>query len=336
MKFVLSLGAGKEQIPLLQAIRAAEFGVMGVDSNPDAPGKEHCDRFFNVSNRDVEGILRLPLLDVFGVMAAASEVPDVMAVLQHRLRLPGMPVATGFLMKDKFLYKRVLKAAGVPHTEAHEVYGGNVKALFDQLRYEVVVKPRSGSGSKGVFRCLHDPMGLIGQMADAADADHSGLIMERYQPGPEISSESVIFNGDCITTGFVDRFYADFAKEVGGSSPSYWAKMQPEANKVIHAAARALGITKGTLKCDLVLTEDGPKIIELTPRLSGGPLWKLIIESSGIDHLGLAVQLATGRHPTWSECEPLFTRRVAVDMHGEPMDWDESRKYVKTELGKCV
>ena len=342
MSWVISLGAGREQIPLIRAIQAEGFKCLAVDRDRVALVDSKADAISAVSNRDIDGILKAckyPKGDqepIVGVMAAGSEVPDVMAILAFRLGLPGVPVATGMLLKDKLAYKRVLKDAGVPHTEAHEIHGGSVKELFDKLKYEVVVKPRSGSGSRGVFLNRHDPMGLTALMADSAEASHYDLIMERYQEGPQISSETLIWDGKAVTVAFVDRFYAEFGKELGGSNPSEWASQRPSANALIQDAARALGITRGTIKSDLVLTEDGPKIIELTCRLSGGPLSELVRQSTGVDYLRQAVRIAVGKEPEWEFTTPLFSGQLAMNMNGKDMDWKESRKYIVRELGRVA
>lgn len=337
MNWIISLGAGREQIPIIRAIQAEGFACLSFDSDGDAPGRDIANGFEAISNRDTAAILEaIGPREVSGVMAAGTEVPDVMAILAHRLGLPGVPVATGMLLKDKRRYKEVLKAAGVSHTEAHEFYGGGAKALFDRLGCEVVVKPRVSSGSRGVFLNCHDPMGLMSQLADSAEADHSDLVMERYQPGPQISAETLIWDGCGDTVAFVDRFYEEFGKELGGSAPSEWESERKAANRLIESAARALGIVNGTIKSDLVLTENGPKLIELTCRLSGGPLSEIVRQSTGVDYLRQAVRIAAGKEPEWESMTPSKSERVAADMQGNRMDWEWSRKYIVRELGKCA
>ena len=162
------------------------------------------------------------------------------------------------------------------------------------------------------------------------------VIMERYQPGPEISAETLIMDGIAVTVAFVDRFYESFGKEVGGSAPSHWESERMDANLVIWNAARALGIRNGTIKSDLVLTEDGPKIIEMTCRLSGGPLSELVRQHSGIEYFRQAVRIACGEEPHWLTVSQMSSHPVAMDMAGNRMDWDWSRKYIVKELGKCA
>lgn len=328
------MGAGKEQIPLIKAIHREGHRVAAVDVSADADGVDLCDSFQCSSNRDVDAAESYARwIGVSGVMAAGTEVPDVMAIMAHRLSLPGIPVAAGVLLKDKLAYKKVLKAAGVPHTEAHCVHRGAIKAVFDELRYEVVLKPQIGSGSRGVSLVQNAPMEL--DIAYTAAEEVCGdVVMERYQPGPQISAETLIVGGVAITVAYVDRFYDGFAREVGGSSPSEWESERWKANKLIEDAALALGIVSGTIKSDLVLTEEGPKIIEMTCRLSGGPLSAIVNESSGVDYMREAVRIACGLEPVWDRLVAHDPKQVAVDMNGDKMDWDWSRRFIVKDLGR--
>jgi|SRR5688572_8478110 len=330
-RWVISLGAGHEQIPLIRAIQAEGYMCLAFDKDEAAPGFKVADSSFRgISNRDVGEMIRAieggcwthgSNSRIAGVMAAASEVPDVMAILGHRLGCQNIPVSAGMLLKDKLRYKEVLKAAGVPHTEAHVVYEGSAKELFDRLKYEVVVKPQRGSGSRGVTINRHNPMALSIDVLNA-EAVCPDVIMERYEAGPQISSETLIWDGMAVTVAFVERFYEeDSVKEHGGCMPTKYDHLKGQCNLMIRAAAEALGITRGTLKCDLVLAKDGPKIIECTARLSGGPLSEIVKRSSGVDYLRQAVRLACGDDPIMDELLPKKREFVSVDMKGNELEW---------------
>ena len=50
--YILSLGAGLNQIELIQNIRKMNYKVISVDLNSHAPGKELSDIFLNISSHD--------------------------------------------------------------------------------------------------------------------------------------------------------------------------------------------------------------------------------------------------------------------------------------------
>lgn len=333
--WVISLGAGREQIPLIKAIQDEGFLCVAFDKDPVAPGADIADGFMCISNRDHETLVaEIGPMEIAGIMAAASEVPDVMAILAHKLGCPGISVAAGTLLKDKLAYKKVLKAAGVPHTECAIVCHGSAKTAFDEMGYNVVVKPQRGSGSRGVSH-VTNPMHLAQSITEAELVCHD-VLMERHQPGPQISSETLIWDGVACTVAFVDRFYESFGKEVGGSTPSHWESEREASNMLIQNAARALGITHGTIKADLVLTNRGPKIIEMTCRLSGAALPHVVKESTGIDYFRQAVRIACGLEPQWERLTTHKNEQVAMDMMANRMDWDWSRRYIVKKLGVCA
>jgi len=335
MSWVLTLGAGKDQLALIKAIHAEDHKIVGVDSRPDAEGVDLCDVFRPISNRDTELILDFARwCDVQAVMVAGSEVADVGAVLALKLGLTGIPVATAFACKDKLIQKQILMAAGVPCTVPHTIYEGAAKATFDELKWHVVVKPRRGSGSKGVSY-VDNPMELPLAIR-AAEAIWPDVLAERYEPGPQLSVESLVWDEsympDMLRSGFatpcvVDRWYPSGRpnfKEVGGSWPS--EHDTPEIHDLMRMVARALGIHSGTLKADVVVTPEGPKIIECTPRLSGGPLASFARDGAGIDYLRAAVRIALGESPRLE----MKTRekRIARLMDGTDVPWEEREKYL--------
>lgn len=315
MSWVISLGAGREQLPLIRAIQAEGYKCLAYDQDPCAAGWDVADEFRCISNRDAIGILgNVEFPDaVAGVMAAGSEVPDVMAILAHRMGLPGVPVATGMAIKDKLVQKNVLRAAGVPCTGPP-----------DGEDCVVVVKPRISSGSRGVRK------------ASSSALLEAGEMIERYQPGPQVSSETLIWDDQAHTVAFADRHYAAFAKEVGVSQPSRFEDQRIFCSHVAVRAARALGIQRGTLKCDLVLTEEGPKIIECTCRLSGGPLQLLVERSSGVNYFREAVKIAVGKEPDWGSMIGRESKKVSVDMLGNETSWEDAARYIEPRLGACA
>ena len=87
------------------------------------------------------------------------------------------------------------------------------------------------------------------------------------------------------------------------------------------AAARALGIERGVAKGDVVWTADGPKIIEIAARLSGGDFCESLVplstaadsvrRTSGVNYVRDAIRIALGEEPRWDELAFPVRRHVA-------------------------
>src|SRR5262249_34335940 len=107
--------------------------------------------------------------------------------------------------------------------------------------------------------------------------------------------------------------FAPFVIEDGGDLPSALA---PAVQRAVHAlvadAARALGVTHGTVKGDVVIGPAGPMVIELATRLSGGFFCTHEIPlATGVDFVEAAIRLALGEAPPAVALEPRWTRGVA-------------------------
>jgi biotin carboxylase len=153
----------------------------------------------------------------------------------------------------------------------------------------------------------------------ARDYSPSGRVMvEAYLPGPQVSTESVVVDGVCHTPGFSDRNYeyldryAPYFIENGGDLPSFLpADIQDEVKRVQAAAAAALGVTRGTVKGDIVVHEGKVYVIELAARLSGGFFCTREIPlNTGVDFIGAAIRVALGENPATEELTPKFQRPI--------------------------
>ena len=169
------------------------------------------------------------------------------------------------------------------------------------MPYPLVIKPCDNMGARGVKKILQ-PDDLVSAFQEAKEASISGkLILEEFMQGPELSLDALVFGGRIEITGIADRHIErePYFVEVGHTLPSNLPEAQQEAVKAFfRQAIRALGINHGAAKGDIKLTSEGPKIVEIAARLSGGwmsahtyPL------STGVDLMKAAIQVALGETP---------------------------------------
>ena len=181
---------------------------------------------------------------------------------------------------DKAGLPRRLARIGVPHPETVMLEPGvDARGAARDLGYPVVLKPRRGAGSRGVqlahnardlkstlavFRHFHGAS--LGAAADQGDRD---IMMQRYVRGVPASvslladgrrSVALALNAQRMSTasGFSYR---------GGRTPFD----HPLAAEAVDAAIRtcaALPGLRGYVGIDLVLTDAGPVVIEVNPRLT--------------------------------------------------------------------
>ena len=134
--------------------------------------------------------------------------------------------------------------------------------------------------------------------------------------GPEVSIDTLVFGGEAHLVTIADRHieFPPYFVETGHTLPSNLPEsIQQEVFGVMEKGIKALGITLGASKGDIKITPDGPKIGEMTARMSGGfhcqytdPL------ATGMNSIKAAVHLAIGEPVDMNDLTPKW-RRTAVE-----------------------
>ncbi len=327
MKTLWIVSGGVEAVPGIR--RAKEMGLYVVvsDMDPDAPGFEDADDRVIASTYDfpatVEAALRYhrTIRRIDGVMCIAADVPLTVASVADALGLPGISVETALLASDKLAMKERFVRCGIPVPWFSPVDTvEHLKEVVAQRGFPLVIKPVDSRGARGVLR-LDPGIDLEWAWRHALGHSPGGRVMvEEYLDGQQVSTESVIIGETACTPGFGDRNYeyldrfAPYIIENGGQQPTVLSGEDKDAiSRLAEDAARAMGIERGVAKGDMVLTEEGPKVIEVAARLSGG--WfstDQIPLATGVDLVGAAIKLALGEDVTPQELLPRYTRGVAI------------------------
>ncbi len=306
---LLIIGGGIEQVRAYELAREMGLSLVGSDISLDAPALRLADDKIIASTRDARATLKAVVKynensRIDGVMTLANDVPLTVAAIATKLGLPGISIASARLAADKVLMKQAFGRAGVPVPSFREVFSTeDLKAAIKDWGYPVVIKPNDGRGSRGVLK-LTAGVDLSWAYAHAKEnSDKGRVIVEDFIEGTQYSTESMVYRGRCYTAcisernyEFIDR-YAPNIIENGGVLPADIDKAASRSiEDVVARAARAMGINDGTVKGDIVMTPEGPLVIELAARLSGGYLCTDQIPlARGVDLVRQTIKLALGQ-----------------------------------------
>jgi len=218
------------------------------------------------------------------------------ALVTEALGLPGNPVATVRLLRDKWAMREWLNAAGLSPVAARRgETADDIKAFLHDVCRPAIVKPVDGVGSASIF-----------QVQSAADVDRvwqrmqavqlRGFLMEEYLDGPEISVETFTFNGRHLVLALTaTTTTADFI-ESGHAIP---AQLDPAMEGAVLALVAdflsLIGLREGPAHTELRLTPDGPRIVESHNRIGGDRIGRLVELVYGVDMEALACTYPLGR-----------------------------------------
>ena len=292
------------QLPAIKTAKAMGLKVAVTDYNPEALGMRLADFPIVVSTRNINLTVNTTrefhqTCPLDGVMTVGTDASQTVAAVANALNLPGIPFEVAERATDKIKMRYCLRKHNVPIPDFRPVWSlAEAEIALKEMSLPLVIKPCDNMGARGVKKILKAE-DLPPAFQEAKEASISGkLILEEFMQGPELSLDALVFDGKIEITGIADRHIerAPYFVEVGHTLPSNLPKAQQEEVKdVFRQAIRALGIDHGAAKGDIKLTPEGPKIVEIAARLSGGwmsahtyPL------SSGVNLMKAAIQVALG------------------------------------------
>jgi biotin carboxylase len=326
-KILLVIGGGIEAIPGIKYAKKLGIKVVVSDIDPNAPGFELADYKLIVSTYDYKETAILAkdfsdsIMKISGIISMAADVPYTVAFVSKKLNLSSNSIETAEFSSDKFLMKNIFKEKNIPIPYFWKITSLNELMDIEKLNgLPLVIKPLDGRGARGVL--------LISEKKELENAykeslkfsKDSTLIVEQYLEGQQISTEALIIDSVGYPIGFCDRNYeflqkfSPFIIENGGDMPTGLTNLEKNlVSKTAINAGIAMGVVNGVVKGDMVLTKDGPKVIEIATRLSGG--WfssDQIPLNSGIHIVEYAIKIALNIKFDATDLIPKIDAGVAI------------------------
>ena len=237
--------------------------------------------------------------DLRGVLCCAVDAPLVCAQLAERYHLPTIGVEAARYGVNKHWQQERLDKFGIltPHTKVV-----NPEMSWAEVSEYNLVKPVDSRGARGVR--FYTALDYREAFVEALDYSPTKMIVaQRFIPGTQLSTESVVYNGEIQMTSVAERNYdrlKEFAPYIveDGCDSTPPSRLNRQINSLLERACQALGWNNCTVKGDLILDSNLLYILELAPRLSGGFLSSHTTPLSiGWDILSDAIGLSVGEKP---------------------------------------
>ncbi|GAA2682764.1 MULTISPECIES: ATP-grasp domain-containing protein [Actinosynnema] len=285
---VLAVVGGK--LKIVRKARELGLGVVYVQ-HPDKYDRSHwpyVDQALLVDYTDSARLLpllaELHRVHPFQRILSLTELGLVpTAEVDELLGLGGNPLKTVDMLMDKAKMRQHLNALGISPVAA--VVGETGRDVLDFARehgFPVVVKPTSEAGSLAVS-AVRGPSEIGPALERVRALGLRRFLVEEYLEGPEISVETLSFDGRHVVVGTTDKVCVGFV-EIGHSMPSAFpAEVLREAEDLVVAFLDAVGLRHGPAHTELKLTDRGPVVVESHNRVGGDRINELAQTAYGVD-----------------------------------------------------
>jgi biotin carboxylase len=241
-----------------------------------------------------------------GAVVAGTEIGvEVADLLAEALGLEGNGTVLSRSRRDKAAMVEALRAAGVRRAKTWSARTAEEAVTFatEHGRWPVVLKPADSAGADGVTFCgsaeevrqvFGKLYGAINRMGGANDR----VIVQELLVGQQYFINTVSRAGRHV----VGEIWVDRRRRVPGAGlicdredllPAH-GNVQDRLRDYGSAVLDALGIVWGPAHTEVMLTTDGPVLIETAARMQGTIIPEAVVEATGASHVTLTVDCVTG------------------------------------------
>lgn len=308
MKKVLILGAGNAQIDAIEYCKGQGYKVYGCSYTDTDKGIPYLDEFKQINIIDAEAVAEYVKdngIDLVYSVGSDLAMPTV-AKVSEKLGLPHfvsydtaltcnlkhkMRVALGNDFKGNVPFKVIEKLEEAEDFEC----------------YPAMMKPVDSQGQRGVHK-VESFEEIKENFEKSMLYSKSGkIILESYLEGQEISVNTYVKNGKVIFALVSDR--VSFKEFPGGIIKKHLLPTQFSKNVVekvkdlVQRVLQKLEIKDGPAYFQIKVVGDEPYLIEVTPRLDGCHMWRLINIYCGVNLLDMSFKQLIGESVS---CEPKY------------------------------
>jgi len=246
------------------------------------------------------------------VLAGAETGIELADLLASELGLEGNSTTSSRVRRDKYAMACALKEAGL--ATPHFLRTDSLHALEEWAAghcWPIVLKPLASAGNDSVFFCndqteLKNAFHSIYNKDNRFGGHNDYVLAQTFLKGAQYVINSVSIDAK----HYISDVWIDRRKVISGASNiydceellSYEGEVQDALISYMKKALDALGVRNGPAHSEVMMTVEGPVLIETGARLQGAMLEEPVIEALGESQITLTIE---------RYCHPLrFKRRL--------------------------
>lgn len=310
---ILVLGIGPAQVDLLKFL-SGNHTVHAISYTSEGEGRKYAQYFEVIDIKDQQAVLGY----------AKKHNIDLVYTVGSDLGMVTSAWVSDKLQLSSFVTPGIATLCHSKHLLREKLDGmeGNLDykllsrpADIGSFPFPFIIKPVDSQGQRGVFLIKNrDEL----EKKFASSLKHSTarkVIAETYIKGPEISVNAYVIDGQTEFAIISDRITWDNYSNGIIHKHRIPSEFTTEESKelVLQLVAKTvtkLGIKNGPVYFQIKLDNSIPKLIEVTPRLDGCHLWRLIKYTTGVNLLEITMEHLTGKPIQNISATDIATRNV--------------------------
>jgi biotin carboxylase len=291
----LFIGGSHTQRLAVRSLCDWGFEVHVTDREPNPPCEAETDYVHRVDATDVSALVALAeslseagsFVGAYGI--ADYAMPAVAAINWKVGKLAASPEAIE-IMIDKDATKDALRRGGLPLPEtvwagAPEEFDPDACQVTDAAVRELIVKPADVHASRGIARVDRGDRVALRAAVKAAGEAATTVLVEEFFEGDIWNADALVVDGVAHPVSVTRRtahpslaFLPSLQVQPRRSDDPSFAMLAA----LVQPIADSLGYANGPFTADLIMTEAGPKLLEVSPhfhsiamellRANGNPL----------------------------------------------------------------
>lgn len=302
--------------PILEAKRQGYRVVLMTDRDPQLLDSG-LDEVVEIDTYDETAVVEAVLAyhqkqPLSGILTWSDKDVELVAQLNDRLQLPGIPMSHVKNARNKYLMRVAFdQVPDISPSFENVRTEEDLRRAVARIGTPGILKPVGASGSKGIFKieseaCIDYVYEAL-RHATSPERDKvyryypNDYIYEGYLVGEEVSVEGVVQNGEVCIAGITDKAVTpEYSLEYIAIFPSdKHVALQQEIKTKATQAIQSLGIDHCAFHLEGRVTKDGFKVIESAARPGGGFITShLIPGASGHSFIEKVLDVSVGKDVT--------------------------------------
>ena len=303
MKKFLVLGTGNAQKDLIKRCKDDGYYVIATSNVAGYSAEKLADSFFQVDITDIEATKKLAEKEQIDyIYSIGSDVAmETIAKVSKDLNLPCfVDEWAAHVCNHKYLLRKLISDNGIAGSIPFQILENEDEEI--NIDFPVMMKPSDSQGQRGVRRV--DSVKEVKEhfKETLSFSREKKVIVESYIEGNEVSVNVFVEDGKIVFYLVSDRL--TWSEYPGGLIREHVIISRYKNDKVVSERIRNLcektievvGIKNGPCYLQIKIDREGyPYLIEITPRLDGCHLWRLIRYSTGVDLLQASLDMLEGK-----------------------------------------